>query len=86
MPRIPSPHEALAEHTLAVFQGRSAVERADIARAVTHHCKRIGCDESNTVAAVAWALRTGGDQLTAVRAGNTRAAQLLHRQAGPVNA
>lgn len=51
-----------------------------VAKAVYLHCHRIGCDESNTTAAVSWALRAGGDTLTAIRAGRLRAAQLLERQ------
>ena len=59
---------------------RTDEEMTDIARGVHAHCKRIGCDESNTLAAIAWALRTPGDTFTAARAGKQRAAQLLRRQ------
>jgi len=52
----------------------------DIARAVYRHCQLIGCDESNTIAALAWALKDSGHTLAAIRAGNKRADQLRHRQ------
>jgi hypothetical protein len=62
--------------------GNTDVERErQITKAVRAHCRVIGCDESNTVAAVAWALRDAGHTLAAVRAGNRRADQLRQRQA-----
>jgi hypothetical protein len=51
-----------------------------VAKAVYLYCHRLGCDQSNTTAAVSWALRAGGDTLSAIRAGRDRAAQLLERQ------
>lgn len=80
MPMIESPLEAHLSASLQVFLGRTEQQRQDITRGVQKHCQRIGCDQSNTIAAVAWALRTPGDPLSAVRAGRQRAAQLLHRQ------
>lgn len=62
---------------------RNQDQRDDIARAVVLHCRRLQCDQSNTVASVAWALRAAGDTLAAIRAGRDRAAQLRHRQAAP---
>lgn len=55
----------------------------DIAKAVRSHCRVIGCNDSNTIAAVAWALKDPGHTLAAVRAGNKRADQLRGRQAAP---
>jgi hypothetical protein len=55
-------------------------DAADVAAAVARHCRRIGCDQSNTTAAVSWALRAPGDTLNAVREGRKRAEQLLARQ------
>lgn len=52
----------------------------DVAIAVARHCRRIGCDQSNTTAAVSWALRAPGDTLNAIRSGRQRAEQLLARQ------
>jgi hypothetical protein len=51
-----------------------------VGRVVWMYCHRIGCNESNTTAAVSWALRQGGDTLSAIRAGRQRAMQLLERQ------
>lgn len=52
----------------------------DIALAVVRHCRQLRCDESNTLAAVAWALRAPGHTLECIRAGKKRAAQLRARQ------
>jgi hypothetical protein len=51
----------------------------DIARAVSRHCQAIGLDESNTIAAIAWAMKEPGHTLLAVRAGYQRADALLDR-------
>jgi len=66
-----------------VTHGRSDEEERDITRAVRSHCRVVGCDESNTVAAIAWALRSPGCTLSAVRFGNQRADQLRARQKLP---
>ena len=52
----------------------------DITRAVSRHCRIIGCDDSNTIASIAWALKAPGSTIDAVRAGNKRADQLRWRQ------
>lgn len=52
----------------------------DVAKSVAKHCRLIGCDESNTIAAVAWALKEPGDTLKALRAGKRRAECLRYRQ------
>lgn len=51
-----------------------------IARCVATFARGEGCDDSNTTAAVAWALRHGGDTLTCIRIGKARAKQLAARQ------
>jgi hypothetical protein len=66
-----------------ITRGRTDEEEHDIARTVRSHCRKIGCDESNTVAAIAWALRSPGATLTAIRFGNQRADQLRQRQKLP---
>lgn len=58
----------------------SRADAHDIAAAVVRHCRRIGCDESNTRGAVATALRAPGHTLEAIRAGKKRAEQLRYRQ------
>jgi hypothetical protein len=52
----------------------------DITVAVRRHCKAIGCDCSNTQAAIAWALRSPGHTLQAIREGRARAEKLRARQ------
>ena len=53
----------------------------DIAKSVSKYCKQIECTESNTVAAVTWALQSPGiDTLAAIRAGKQRARKLLAKQ------
>jgi len=69
----------LASHT-AMSAKPSRADAHDIAKAVAHHCRIVGCDESNTIAAVAWALKEPGCTLAAIRAGNRRADQLRLRQ------
>ncbi|KFN42320.1 hypothetical protein [Arenimonas oryziterrae] len=58
----------------------SRSDATDISRAVDRHCRQIGCDESNTIAAIAWAMREPGHTLLAIRAGKKRAEQLRRRQ------
>lgn len=63
---------------------RQAEERkdaADIAVAVRRYAQTIGCDASNTQAAIAWALRSSAHTLQAIRDGRRRAEQLRARQA-----
>lgn len=61
-------------------------KRADsheVAKAVRRRAQQIGCDASNTQAAIAWALRSPGHTLQAVRQGYVRAEQLRARQRPP---
>ena len=53
-----------------------------ISAIVTNYAKEIGCTPSNTQAAVTWALKTPEQRgiLAAIRAGRTRADNLLFRQ------
>lgn len=60
----------------------SRVDGHDIARAVVRYCRHLDCDESNTLAAVAFALRSPGHTLECIRAGKKRAEQLRFRQSG----
>ncbi len=63
--------------------GRVRPTRADdaeVTKAVRRHAHAIGCDASNTQAAIAWALRSPGHTLQAIREGRRRAEQLRHRQ------
>lgn len=53
---------------------------ADVTVAVRRYAHGIGCDASNTQAAIAWALRSSGHTLQAVRDGRRRADQLRERQ------
>jgi hypothetical protein len=55
-------------------------DAADVTVAVRRYAHSIGCDASNTQAAIAWALRSGGHTLQAVRSGRHRADQLRDRQ------
>ena len=56
----------------------------DIVKPVARYCRLLGCDESNTIGAIAWALREpGSNTLAAVRAGKKRADQLHFRQRPP---
>lgn len=55
----------------------------DVTVAVRKHCLAIGCDTSNTQAAIAWALKSPGHTLQAIRDGRTRAHQLRERQPTP---
>lgn len=59
----------------------SSVDGHDVARAVLRHCRHLRCDESNTLGAVAFALRSPGHTLERIRAGKRRAEQLRARQA-----
>ncbi|WP_414616608.1 hypothetical protein [Stenotrophomonas muris] len=56
-------------------------DAADIAIAVRRYAQAIGCDASNTQAAIAWALRSSAHTLQAIRDGRRRAEQLRARQA-----
>ena len=53
-----------------------------VSSAVTRYATSLGCDLSNTSAAVTWALKTPSElgTLAAVRAGRQRASQLFWRQ------
>ena len=59
----------------------SRSDAAEVTKAVRRHAQAIGCDSSNTRAAIAWALRSPGHTLQAVREGRHRAEQLRGRQA-----
>lgn len=51
-------------------------DEPEITAAVKRHCAQLHANTSDTVAAINWALRQGGDTLSAIRAGRQRAAQL----------
>jgi hypothetical protein len=53
---------------------------ADVAVAVRAYAQKLGCDDSNIRAAIAWALRAPGHTLQAIREGRNRADQLRARQ------
>lgn len=76
-------HERLTEYLRSRVApvSMARADGDDVARAVALHCRRVGCDQSNTLAAVTWALRAPGTTLEAIRAGRKRAEQLLARQA-----
>ncbi len=57
-----------------------AFDRPAVERQVVAHCARIGCDDSNTTAAVAWAQRNGFNTMHAIRIGKARADALRARQ------
>ena len=62
----------------------SRTDAHDIALSVVKYCKQIGCNESNTTAAVAWAFKEpAGNTIGAIRAGKARARALLARQPQP---
>ena len=52
------------------------VDEAEVTAAVKRYCAQLHANTSDTVAAINWALRQGGDTLSAIRAGRQRAAQL----------
>jgi hypothetical protein len=54
-------------------------DAAEIEAAVGKYCRTLRASASDTVAAISWALRQGGDTLSAIRAGRQRAAQLHDR-------
>jgi len=56
------------------------LDHAAVERQVRLYCGQIGCDDSNTTAAVAWAHRNGFNTMHAIRIGRTRAAKLRERQ------
>lgn len=72
--QVTSPQPA-ARHT------GSRADDVEVTKAVRRHAHAIGCDSSNTQAAIAWALRSPGHTLQAVREGRRRAEQLRGRQA-----
>ncbi|HDS1834353.1 TPA: hypothetical protein QEM98_000438 [Stenotrophomonas maltophilia] len=53
---------------------------AEVTKAVRRYAHAIGCDASNTQAAIAWSLRSPGHTLQAIREGRRRAEQLRARQ------
>jgi hypothetical protein len=54
-------------------------DQTEIELALRKYCRDIHTNASTTVAAINWALRQGGDTLSAIRAGRQRAAQLHWR-------
>lgn len=56
-------------------------DATEVIKVVRRYAHTIGCDPSNTQAAIAWALRSPGHTLQAVREGRRRADQLRRRQA-----
>ena len=61
----------------------ASIRDTDIAVGVRRHCLAIGCNTSNTQAAIAWALKSPGHTLQAIREGRKRAEQLRDRQPEP---
>ena len=55
-------------------------DATDIAKAVYRYSQVIGCNESNTIAAIASALKETSHTLAAIRAGKRRADQLRYRE------
>ena len=55
-------------------------DTAEVTKAVRRYAHAIGCDASNTQAAIAWSLRSPGHTLQAIREGRRRAEQLRARQ------
>ncbi|MCG2605015.1 MAG: hypothetical protein KBO60_18300 [Achromobacter sp.] len=51
-------------------------DETEVTAAVKRYCAQLHASTSDTVAAINWALRQGGDTLSAIRAGRQRAAQL----------
>lgn len=56
------------------------LDHAAVERAIRAYCGVIGCDDSNTTAAVAWAHRNGFNTMHATRIGKARAEALRARQ------
>ena len=54
-------------------------DTAEVIAGVRGFCRRLRVNASDTVAAINYALRAGGDTLSAIRAGHQRAAQLHDR-------
>ena len=65
---------------LAMPPQSTHVNATDVTVAVRRYAQKIGCDSSNTQAAIQWALRAPGHTLDAVRDGRRRADQLRARQ------
>lgn len=61
-------------------QPPETLNHSTVERQVIAYCVQIGCDESNTTAAVAWAHRNGYNTLHAIRIGRARAEALRARQ------
>lgn len=74
----------LATHTndrpaLCAIRPNTRADAADVTAGVLKYCRQLRANASDTVAAINAALRTGGDTMSAVRAGRRRAAQLHER-------
>jgi len=54
-------------------------DAAEVTAGVRSFCRRLRANASDTVASINYALRAGGDTLSAIRAGHQRAAQLHER-------
>ena len=56
------------------------IDAASVRDCVQTYARKIGCDDSNTRAAIAWAMRYGTHTMSAIRAGRERADALRDRQ------
>lgn len=82
--QMPSLTSFFSPQAALITSKPSREDAHDIAKSVSTYCKQIGCNDSNTIAAIAWAYNTpGSDTLAAIRAGKCRARQLLARQTQP---
>lgn len=64
-----------------VVIGSTRTDATEVTKVVRRYAQTIGCDASNTQAAIAWALRSSAQTLQAIRDGHRRAEQLRARQA-----
>lgn len=64
-----------------VIVGSTRLDATEVTKVVRRYAQTIGCDASNTQAAIAWALRSSAHTLQAIRDGHRRAEQLRARQA-----
>lgn len=71
----------LADH--GIIASAPDIDRDAVCAAVARFARRIGCDQSNQVAAVSWALKYGRNTMDACRVGRERACTLLNRQNQP---
>lgn len=76
----PSPLSPTTGTALLPPRATERADAAEITAAVKRYCARLHANASETVAAINFALRQGGDTLSAIRAGRQRAAQLQWRR------